>query len=66
VKQAVSQFGEHALPKGVSLVRYTSNPNPFRFFRIIIILAIFFSIATVFVVLLVLLFAMVTGFKHPR
>ena len=43
-----------------------SNPNPFRFFQIIIILALFFSIATVFAVLLVLFFVMVTGFKHPR
>ena len=58
MKQAVSQFGEHALPEGVSLVRYTSNPNPFRFFRIIIILAIFFFVVFL---LFVMVFALAIG-----
>jgi len=63
VKQAVAQFRPLALPEAAACLRYTSNPSPFRFFRIVVvIISLIIVLSFVFVVVvLVIIMGVLVG-----
>ena len=61
MQEALAQFPRAALPEIANFLRYTSNPSPSRFFRIVVLFVKVFLLL-VFFVLLVPLFGMIVVF----
>lgn len=61
MQEALARFPRAALPKIANFLRYTSNPSPSRFFRIVVLIVKLFLLL-VFFVLLVPRFGMIVVF----